>query len=148
MNNWQTSLIRPLLPMKRHTKFISPLIAWMDTDKRVIGLNGTQHYLNTMRGQKEKKYTLYLGYWLLTLCVPQKHLPRLDNKRGIIISVSRKSNRTLCIEINEPIFFAFCFVLFFFCYCFLLLLFLKSVNKHKNIKLTYKTKNSKIKHYE
>lgn len=73
----------------------------------------TQHYLNTMRGQKKKKYTLYLGYWLLTLCVLQKHLPRLDNKRGIIISVYRKSNRTLCIEINEPIFFAFCFVFFF-----------------------------------
>ena len=73
----------------------------------------TQHYLNTMRGQKKKKYTLYLGYWLLTLCVLQKHLPRLDNKRGIIISLYRKSNRTLCIEINEPIFFAFCFVLFF-----------------------------------
>lgn len=73
----------------------------------------TQHYLNTMRGQKKKKYTLYLGYWLLTLCVLQKHLPRLDNKRGIIISLYRKSNRTLCIEINEPIFFAFCFVFFF-----------------------------------
>lgn len=72
----------------------------------------TQHYLNTMRGQKKKKYTLYLGYWLLTLCVLQKHLPRLDNKRGIIISLYRKSNRTLCIEINEPIFFAFCFVFF------------------------------------
>ena len=70
-----------------------------------------------MRGQKKKKYTLYLGYWILTLCVLQKHFPRLDNKRGIIISVYRKSNRTLCIEINEPIFFAFCFVLFF-CYCF------------------------------
>ena len=99
----------------------------------------TQHYLNTMRGQKKKKYTLYLGYWLLTLCVLQKHLPRLDNKRGIIISLYRKSNRTLCIEINEPIFSAFCLFVFF-CYCFLLLLFLKSVNKHKNIKLTYKTK--------
>ena len=73
----------------------------------------TQHYLNTMRGQKKKKYTLYLGYWLLTLCVLQKHLPRLDNKRGIIISLYRKSNRTLCIEINEPFFFAFCFVFFF-----------------------------------
>ena len=73
----------------------------------------TQHYLNTMRGQKKKKYTLYLGYWLLTLCVLQKHLPRLDNKRGIIISLYRKSNRTLCIEINEPIFFAFCFFFFF-----------------------------------
>lgn len=85
----------------------------------------TQHYLNTMRGQKKKKYTLYLGYWLLTLCVPQKHLPRLDNKRGIIISVSRKSNRTLCIEINEPIFFAFCFALFFF----LLLFFVVVVSK-------------------
>lgn len=72
----------------------------------------TQHYLNTMRGQKKKKYTLYLGYWLLTLCVLQKHLPRLDNKRGIIISLYRKSNRTLYIEINEPIFFAFCFVFF------------------------------------
>ena len=72
----------------------------------------TQHYLNTMRGQKKKKYTLYLGYWLLTLCVLQKHLPRLDNKRGIIISLYRKSNRTLCIEINEPIFLLF--VLFFF----------------------------------
>lgn len=72
----------------------------------------TQHYLNTMRGQKKKKYTLYLGYWLLTLCVLQKHLPRLDNKRGIIISLYRKSNRTLGIEINEPIFFAFCFVFF------------------------------------
>lgn len=83
----------------------------------------TQHYLNTMRGQKKKKYTLYLGYWLLTLCVLQKHLPRLDNKRGIIISLYRKSNRTLCIEINEPIFFAFCFVFF------LLLFFVVVVSK-------------------